>query len=48
MLKSNQVKKAISKTVKTSNVPKWSIKANENIKTLKAKKDRSQFYAQRT
>ena len=43
MLKSNQVKKAISKTVKTSNVPKWSVKANETIKTLKAKKERSQF-----
>ena len=43
MLKSNQVKKAISKNVKISEAPKWSIKANETIKTLKAKKERSQF-----
>jgi|TARA_B110000908_G_scaffold119252_1_gene139749 hypothetical protein len=43
MLKSNQVKKAISKTVKIAESPKWSVKANETIKTLKAKKERSQF-----
>ncbi len=43
MLKSNQVKKAISKTVKISEAPKWATKANQTIKTLKAKKDRSQF-----
>ena len=43
MLKSNQVKKAISKTVKISEAPKWATKSIETIKTLKDKKDRSQF-----
>jgi len=43
MLKSNQVKKAISKTVKISEAPKWATKSIETINTLKAKKDRSQF-----
>jgi len=43
MLKSNQVKKAISKTVKISDAPKWATKSIETINTLKAKKERSQF-----
>ena len=43
MLKSNQVKKAISKNVKISESPKWATKSIETIKTLKAKKERSQF-----
>ena len=43
MLKSNQVKKAISKTVKISDAPKWATKSIETINTLKAKKGRSQF-----
>jgi len=43
MLKSNQVKKAISKTVKISEAPKWATKSIETINTLKAKKGRSQF-----
>ena len=43
MLKSNQVQKAISKTVKIAESPKWATKSIETIKTLKAKKERSQF-----
>ena len=43
MLKSKQVQKAIAKNVKISDAPKWSIKANETIKTLKGKKERTQF-----
>ena len=43
MLKSNQVQKAISKNVKISEAPKWATKSIETIKTLKAKKERSQF-----
>ena len=43
MLKSNQVQKAIAKTVKISEAPKWATKSIETIKTLKAKKERSQF-----
>jgi len=43
MLKSKQVQKAISKTVKIAESPKWATKSIETIKTLKAKKERSQF-----
>ena len=43
MLKSNQVQKAIAKNVKISEAPKWATKSIETIKTLKAKKERSQF-----
>lgn len=43
MLKSNQVKKAISKNVKISESPKWATKSIETIKTLKGKKERTQF-----
>jgi len=43
MLKSKQVQKAIAKNVKISESPKWATKSIETIKTLKDKKERTQF-----